>query len=48
MIDYSDNVIGKINGGGIEINLFAARDNVYLRKEINLTQAPGFTTEKMQ
>ncbi|WP_276366589.1 DUF4097 family beta strand repeat-containing protein [Chryseolinea sp. H1M3-3] len=33
MIKYSDNVKGKINGGGIEINLTATHDNVYLRKK---------------
>ena len=33
MIKYSDNVEGKLNGGGIEINLSATHDNVYLRKK---------------
>ena len=33
MIKYSDNVSGKINGGGIEINLSATHNNVYLRKK---------------
>jgi len=33
MIKYSDNVSGKINGGGVEINLSATHDNVYLRKK---------------
>jgi len=33
MIRYSDNVSGKLNGGGIEINLSAAHNNVYLRKK---------------
>ena len=33
MVKYSDNVSGKINGGGIEINLTATHDNVYLRKK---------------
>lgn len=32
MIRYSDKVSGKINGGGIEITLSSAHDNVYLRK----------------
>ncbi len=33
MVRYSDNVSGKINGGGIEIDLSATHDNVYLRKK---------------
>jgi predicted membrane protein len=33
MIKYSDNVRGKLNGGGIEINLSATHNNVYLRKK---------------
>jgi hypothetical protein len=33
MIRYSDNVSGKLNGGGIEISLSATHDNVYLRKK---------------
>ena len=33
MIRYSDNVTGKINGGGIDINLTATHNNVYLRKK---------------
>ena len=33
MIRYSDKVSGKINGGGIEINLSATHNNVYLRKK---------------
>lgn len=33
MIKYSDNVKGKLNGGGIEINLSATHNNVYLRKK---------------
>jgi predicted membrane protein len=33
MIKYSDNVEGKLNGGGIEINLSASHNNVYLRKK---------------
>lgn len=33
MIKYSDKVSGKINGGGIEIDLSAAHNNVYLRKK---------------
>ena len=33
MVRYSDNVSGKINGGGIEIDLSAAHNNVYLRKK---------------
>jgi predicted membrane protein len=33
MIKYSDKVGGKINGGGIEIDLSAAHNNVYLRKK---------------
>ena len=33
MIKYSDKVSGKINGGGIELDLSAAHNNVYLRKK---------------
>jgi hypothetical protein len=33
MIKYSDNVTGKINGGGTEINLSSTHNNVYLRKK---------------
>ena len=33
MVKYSDKVTGKINGGGIEIDLSAAHNNVYLRKK---------------
>jgi predicted membrane protein len=35
MVRYSDNVSGKINGGGIEIDLSATHNNVYLRKKSN-------------
>jgi predicted membrane protein len=33
MVRYSDNVTGKLNGGGIEINLSSNHNNVYLRKK---------------
>ncbi len=33
MIRYSDNVTGKLNGGGLEINLSSHHNNVYLRKK---------------
>jgi len=33
MVKYSDNVNGKINGGGVEISLTSTHDNVYLRKK---------------
>jgi DUF4097 and DUF4098 domain-containing protein YvlB len=33
MIKYSDNVKGKINGGGIDIHLTSTHNNVYLRKK---------------
>ena len=33
MVKYSDKVVGKINGGGVDLNLSAAHDNVYLRKK---------------
>jgi len=33
MVRYSDNVTGKLNGGGIEINLSSHHNNVYLRKK---------------
>ena len=29
----SDNITGKINGGGLEINLNSTHNNVYLRKK---------------
>ena len=32
MVMYSDNVAGKINGGGLEISLSSTHNNVYLRK----------------
>lgn len=32
MVKYSDKVSGKINGGGIDVTLSSAHDNVYLRK----------------
>ena len=32
MVKYSDNVVGKINGGGLEISLSSTHNNVYLRK----------------
>jgi len=32
MVKYSDNVAGKINGGGLEISLSSTHNNVYLRK----------------
>ena len=33
MVRYSDKVSGKINGGGLEINLSSNHNNVYLRKK---------------
>lgn len=33
MIMYSDNVKGKINGGGLDIKLSSTHNNVYLRKK---------------
>ena len=33
MVRYSDKVSGKINGGGVEIDLSATHDNIYLRKK---------------
>ncbi|MEJ7643681.1 MAG: hypothetical protein WKF87_03740 [Chryseolinea sp.] len=33
MIKYSDNVTGKVNGGGLDINLSSTHNNVYLRKK---------------
>jgi predicted membrane protein len=33
MVRYSDNVTGKINGGGLDISLSSTHDNVYLRKK---------------
>lgn len=33
MVKYSDNVAGKINGGGLDINLSSTHNNVYLRKK---------------
>jgi Putative adhesin len=33
MVKYSDNVTGKINGGGLDITLSSTHDNVYLRKK---------------
>ncbi|MEO8471979.1 MAG: DUF4097 family beta strand repeat-containing protein [Chryseolinea sp.] len=33
MIKYSDNVTGKINGGGIDLNFSSTHNNVYLRKK---------------
>jgi hypothetical protein len=33
MVKYSDNVAGKINGGGLDIALSSTHDNVYLRKK---------------
>mgnify|MGYP003575253305 CR=1 FL=1 len=33
MVKYSDNVSGKINGGGVDINLSATHNNVYLREK---------------
>ena len=33
MVKYSDNVAGKINGGGLDITLSSTHNNVYLRKK---------------
>lgn len=33
LVKYSDNLSGKINGGGIEIKLSSTHNNVYLRKK---------------
>jgi predicted membrane protein len=33
MVRYSDKVSGKLNGGGLEINLSSTHNNVYLRKK---------------
>ncbi len=33
MVKYSDNVTGKINGGGLDITLSSTHNNVYLRKK---------------
>ena len=33
LVKYSDNVSGKINGGGLDINLQSTHSNVYLRKK---------------
>jgi Putative adhesin len=33
MVRYSDNVNGKINGGGLDITLSSTHNNVYLRKK---------------
>jgi len=33
MIKYSDNIMGKINGGGLDISLSSSHSNVYLRKK---------------
>ncbi|HTE33847.1 MAG TPA: DUF4097 family beta strand repeat-containing protein [Chryseolinea sp.] len=33
MIKYSDNVTGKINGGGLDLNLSSTHNNIYLRKK---------------
>lgn len=33
MVKYSDNVSGKINGGGLDIALSSTHNNVYLRKK---------------
>jgi hypothetical protein len=32
MVKYSDNVSGKINGGGVDIKISSTHNNVYLRK----------------
>jgi Putative adhesin len=34
MVRYSDNVVGKINGGGLSIALTSEHDNVYFRKKL--------------
>jgi hypothetical protein len=33
MVEYSDNFSGKMNGGGIDIDLSSTHNNVYLRKK---------------
>jgi hypothetical protein len=33
MVKYSDNISGKINGGGLDITLSSTHNNVYLRKK---------------
>ena len=33
LVKYSDNVDGKINGGGIDVDLSSMHNNVYLRKK---------------
>ena len=33
MKEYSSKVSGKINGGGVEVDLSSAHGNVYLRKK---------------
>jgi predicted membrane protein len=33
MVRYSDNITGKINGGGLDIALSATHSNIYLRKK---------------
>jgi hypothetical protein len=33
MVKYSDNVAGKINGGGLDIKISSTHNNVYLRKK---------------
>lgn len=33
MVKYSDNVVGKINGGGLDITLSSTHNSVYLRKK---------------
>lgn len=33
MVEYSDNFLGKMNGGGIDIELSSTHNNVYLRKK---------------
>ncbi len=33
MVKYSDKVSGKLNGGGVAIDLSATHDNIYLRKK---------------
>ena len=33
MVKYSDNVSGKINGGGLDITLSSTHNSVYLRKK---------------
>jgi len=33
MVKYSDNISGKINGGGMDISLSSTHNNVYLRKK---------------